>query len=122
MAFKIGDRVRLVNEDPHYGRGCVEVGDIGRVIAVGGPDSGYDQDDLVIEFDQDDDWLGHIDDIEHVDPQPAPLIIMNKPVVPDISVDEAVEKCQTLRKQIADLQVELKTFEQVMLRHNLKPI
>ncbi|AMR57869.1 hypothetical protein vB_PsyM_KIL4_0145 [Pseudomonas phage vB_PsyM_KIL4] len=58
----------------------------------------------------------------NVDPQPAPLIIMNKPAVPDISVDEAVDKYQTLRKKIADLQIELKTFEQVMLRHNLKPI
>lgn len=54
--------------------------------------------------------------------QPSPMVIMTQPVVPDISVDEAVEKCQTLRKQIADLQIELKTYEQVMLRHNLKPI
>lgn len=120
--FRVGDRVRLVNDDPQYGKSEVRVGDIGRITAVGGPNSEYDQDDLVIEFDKDDDWLGHIDDIEHVDPQPAPLIIMSKPVVPDIPVDVAVEKCQTLRKQIADLQVELKTFEQVMLRHNLKPI
>ncbi|AMR57384.1 hypothetical protein vB_PsyM_KIL3b_0138 [Pseudomonas phage vB_PsyM_KIL3b] len=120
--FKVGDRVRLVNDDPQYGKSEVRVGDIGRITAVGGPDSEYDQDDLVIEFDKDDDWLGHIDDIEHVDPQPAPLIIMNKPAVPDISVDEAVDKYQTLRKKIADLQIELKTFEQVMLRHNLKPI
>ena len=120
--YKVGDRVRLVSDDPHYGKGEVRVGDIGRVISVGGPDSEYDQDDLVIDFERDDDWLGHIDDIEHVDPQPSPMVIMTQPVVPDISVDEAVEKCQTLRKQIADLQIELKTFEQVMLRHNLKPI
>jgi hypothetical protein len=120
--FKVGDRVRLVSDDPHYGKGEVRVGDIGRVTNVGGPDSEYDQDDLVIEFEQDEDWLGHIEDVEHVEPQPAPLIIITKAVVPNISVDEAVEKCQTLRKQIADLQVELKTFEQVMLRHNLKPI
>lgn len=120
--FKVGDRVRLINDDPHYGKGDVRVGDIGRVTEVGGPDSEYDQDDLVIEFERDEDWLGHIDDVEHVDPQPTPLIIMTKPVVPEVSLDEAVGNWQDVTQQIRELQAKASTYERVMRNHGIKPI
>lgn len=37
-----------------------------------------------------------------------------------ISLDEAVKKCKSIKKQIEDLEKELKTYTQVMTNHGVK--
>jgi hypothetical protein len=110
--FQVGDRVRMISEDPSYGMGELEVGDIGVITKIGG--TGYvDKDDFEVDFPNQKEWLCTSNDIEHVD---AIKLI----TLPNISLDVAVSKCQAIRKQIEELQEEAKTYEQVMRKAGVK--
>lgn len=107
--FQIGDRVRMISEDPFYGRGEVEVGEIGVIV---GEQGGA----FVVDFPSQDDWDAAPEDIEHEHPQ------MVSVAAPEVSLDEAVANWQTVSQQIKELQVQAAAYERIMRINGLKPV
>lgn len=60
VKFKVGDKVKLISDNPKYGLGDIEKGDIGTVKSI------YD-DELVIDFLKQDDWRGVEEEFELVE-------------------------------------------------------
>jgi hypothetical protein len=108
--FKIGDRVRMISEEPAYGAGEVKVGDIGMIVRTSG-------DDFVVDFPNQDDWDAHVDDIEHV----AEQKVTTTPE-PEVSLDEAVSNWQNVNQQIKELEAQAANYIRVMRRAGLKPV
>lgn len=108
--FKIGDRVRMISEDPAYGAGEVKVGDIGVIVRTSG-------DDFVVDFPNQDDWDAHVDGIEHV----AEQKVTTTPE-PEVSLDEAVSNWQNVNQQIKELEAQAANYIRVMRRAGLKPV
>ena len=109
--FKVGDRVRMINETPNFGRGRVNVGDIGTI-------SEDESDGLFrVDFPLHSSWNAEACDLEHVDPLPEEIL----PEV-DVSLDVAVKSWQDASQQIKELQASLAGFERVMRKHGVKPL
>jgi hypothetical protein len=109
--FQIGDRVRMINENPRHGRGEVRVGDIGVIVAIG--------DGLIeyrVDFDRQKHWGANGKDIEHEHPQVVTTVAQ------EVSLDEAVANWQAVSQQIKELQVQAAAYERIMRINGLKPV
>lgn len=116
--FKVGDRVRMISEDPAFGAGEVEVGDVGVVVST--------VDEIRVDFPDQKHWLADIDDIEH---ETLFVTSENTPETVNISIDGAVEACKTALSEIETLEAKIKalrdsikTHEQVLRKAGLKLI
>jgi hypothetical protein len=52
MKFKVGDRVKMISQYPKYGLGNIFPGDVGTITYI------YNAGDIVIDFQDQPNWLG----------------------------------------------------------------
>lgn len=107
--FKVGDRVRMIAEDPAHGAGEVCVGDIGVITRLN--TGGYHE--CVVDFPAQKSWNADFADLEHEAPD-VPEV--------EVSLDEAVANWQNVAQQIKELQAQVIQYERVMRRHGVKPV
>jgi hypothetical protein len=91
----VGDTVRMISKTPKYGAGCINVGDEGIVTSLDG-DGGYH-----VKFPRHSHWHSGKDDCE----------LVNKIIVPEVSLDEAVSLCKDARTEIKDLEDKVKALK-----------
>jgi hypothetical protein len=92
---EVGDIVRMTSRTPRYGAGCIDVGDEGVVISLDG-DGEYH-----VKFPKHARWHSGEDDCE----------LVNKTVVPKVSLDEAVNLCKDARTEIKELEDKVKALK-----------
>lgn len=109
--FQIGDRVRMISENPTHGEGEVSVGDVGVVTGV------YDDEyyEYKVDFPAQRNWSANSTDIEHESPQ---VVITGA----EVSLDEAVGNWQNVNKQIKELEAQAANYIRVMRNHGIKPV
>lgn len=117
--FKVGDRVMLATEEPEYGRGEVDMFEVGTVRRLG-PGSYADAGDIIVEFPTDYEWIGVASDLRHAPSNLCEEFDLPQEVTPEIPLDEAVKGCQDIRQQIAGLNAQAKVFEEVMRKAGIK--
>jgi hypothetical protein len=103
VTFEVGDEVTFIDEDGK-GDSKARQGDTGTILQI-------DREGLVTFKN----GRGQMITVRQ-----SRLRKNEQVVIPNVSVDEAVEKCQTLRKQIEELQAEVKGFEAVMKKAGIK--
>ncbi|UAV89741.1 hypothetical protein [Pseudomonas phage COT4] len=108
--FQIGDRVRMIAEDPAHGVGEVEVGDIGVIVQLENS-RGVD---CVVDFPRQEGWNADFADLEHEHVQVA--------VETEVSLDEAVANWQNVNQQIKELEAQAANYIRVMRRAGIKPV
>lgn len=131
-AFKEGDSVRMINPDPMYSLGKVEVGDVGVITEVGTGDGFVGDGEFRVDFPSQSHWLATLDDIEHSDKVPVLTHVWRQffideakaaeETLPEASLDEAVANWQNVNQQIKELQAQAVSYERVMRQAGIKPI
>lgn len=101
--FEVGDEVTFIDEDGKGDRKARK-GDTGTILQIDG--------EGLVTFEN---GRGQMITVRQ-----SRLLKNAQVTIPNVSVDEAVEKCQTLRKQIEELQAEVKGFEAVMKKAGIK--
>ncbi|UAV90011.1 hypothetical protein REC_162 [Pseudomonas phage REC] len=109
-SFQIGDRVRMIAEDPAHGAGEVEVGDIGVIVQLENS-RGVD---CVVDFPRQGGWNADFADLEHEHVQVA--------AETEVSLDEAVANWQNVNQQIKELEAQAANYIRVMRRAGIKPV
>lgn len=119
--FKVGDRVMLDTEDPEYGRGEVDMFEVGTVIQVGTGEFSYaDAGDIIVKFPSDEDWVGVPNDLKHAPQKVSEEVALPKVATQEITLDEAVKGCQDIHQQMAELAGKARVFEEVMRKAGVK--
>lgn len=119
--FKVGDRVMLATEEPEYGRGVVDMFEVGTITDVGTGERGSaDVGDIIVEFPSDEDWVGVPGDLKHAPQKVREEFPLPEVALPDITLDEAVKGCQDIRQQMAELAGKARVFEEVMRKAGVK--
>jgi hypothetical protein len=119
--FKVGDRVMLATADPEYGRGEVDMFEVGTITDVGTGERGSaDVGDIIVEFPSDEDWVGVPGDLKHAPQKVREEFPLPEVALPDITLDEAVKGCQDIRQQMAELAGKARVFEEVMRKAGVK--